>query len=95
MLGEIFKALFITSLAGSALAAVIAFTKPITKKVFGYAWHYYIWLCVLFVMILPMRFNVKAPITPSISTQTVQTEQAVIDEQPEIAENIVQADTAQ
>ena len=95
MLGEIFKALFIPSLAGSALAAVIAFTKPITKKIFGYSWHYYIWLCVLFVMLMPVRFNVKAPITPSISTQTVQTEQAVTDEKPQTAENIVQADTAQ
>ena len=95
MLGEIFKALFIPSLAGSALAAVIAFTKPITKKIFGYSWHYYIWLCVLFVMLMPVRFNVKAPIVPSISTQTVQTEQAVTDEKPQTAENIVQADTAQ
>lgn len=95
MLGDLFKALFITSLAGSALAAVIAFTKPITKKVFGYSWHYYIWLCVLFVMILPVRFNVKASITPSIPTQTVQTEQAVTDEKPQTAPNIVQADTAQ
>lgn len=95
MLGEIFKALFITSLAGSALAVVIAFAKPITKKFFGYAWHYYVWLCVLFVMLMPVRFNVKQPITPSISTQTIQTEQAVIDEQPETDKNIVQPDTAQ
>ena len=95
MLGEIFKALFITSLAGFALAAVISLLRPITKKVFGYSWHCYIWLCVLFVMILPVRFNVKAPIVPSISTQTVQTEQAVIDEKPQTAENIVQADTVQ
>ena len=39
MLGEIFKALLITSLAGSALAAVISLLRPITKKVFGYSWH--------------------------------------------------------
>ena len=95
MLGELFKALLITSLAGSCLAAVLAVTKPITKKIFGYSWHYYIWLCVLFVMLMPVRFNVKAPITPSISTQTVQTEQAVTDEKPQTAENTMQADTAQ
>ena len=46
-------------------------------------------------MILPVRFNVKAPQAPSIPTQTVQTEQAVTDEKPQTAENIVQADTAQ
>lgn len=95
MLGEIFKALLITSLAGSALAAVISLLRPITKKIFGYSWHYYIWLCVLFAMLMPVRFNLKATTTPSVSTQTVQTEQAVMDEQPETAEKVVQADTAQ
>ena len=55
MIGELFKALLITSLAGSALAAVISIFRPITKKIFGYSWHYYIWLCVLFVMLMPVR----------------------------------------
>lgn len=77
MLSEIFKALLITSLAGSCLAAVITFAKPITKKVFGYYWHYYIWLAVLFAMILPVRFTLpqKADIPPITAMQTVQTEQ--------------------
>ena len=57
MLSEIFKALLITSLAGSCLAAVITLAKPITKKVFGCSWHYYVWLAVLAVMILPVRFT--------------------------------------
>ncbi|GEM_PF-1417686 len=77
MLSEIFKALLITSLAGSCLAAVIALSKPITKKVFGYSWHYYIWLAVLAAMILPVRFTLpqKTEIPPITATQTVQTEQ--------------------
>lgn len=77
MLNEIFKALLITSLAGSCLAAVITIVKPITKKVFGYSWHYYIWLVVLFVMVLPIRFNLpqKADIPPVTAVQSVQTEQ--------------------
>lgn len=77
MLNEIFKALLITSLAGSCLAAVITIVKPITKKVFGYSWHYYIWLAVLFVMVLPIRFNLpqKADIPPVTAVQSVQTEQ--------------------
>lgn len=77
MLNEIFRALLITSLAGSCLAAVITIAKPITKKIFGYAWHYYIWLAVLVVMVLPVRFTLpqKTNIPPITTTQTVQTEQ--------------------
>ena len=95
MISEIFKALLITSLAGSALAVVISLIRPITKKIFGYSWHYYIWLCVLFVMLMPVRFNVNPTPTPSITTQTVQTQQTIVSEQPETTGNIVQADTAQ
>lgn len=77
MLSEIFKALLITSLAGSCLAAVITIVKPATKKVFGYSWHYYIWLAVLTVMILPVRFTLpqKTDIPPVTVMQSVQTEQ--------------------
>mgnify|MGYP002772834948 CR=1 FL=1 len=98
MIGEIFKALFITSLAGSALAGVISLFRPITKKLFGYSWHYYIWLCVLFVMLMPVRFAVNPTPASSITTQTVQTEQTEktnVSEQPETTETIVQTDTAQ
>jgi len=57
MLGEIFKAFFITSIAGSALAVVITLLKPVTKRFFGYLWHYYVWLAVLLVMLFPVRFT--------------------------------------
>ncbi len=90
MIGELFKALLITSLAGSAFAVVISLLRPITKKLFGYSWHYYIWLCVLFVMLMPVRFNVNTTPAPNIATQTVQTQQTVVSEQPETTENIVQ-----
>lgn len=95
MISEIFKALLITSLTGSVLAIVISLLRPITKRIFGYSWHYYIWLCVLFVMIMPVRFNVNPTPTPSVTTQTVQTQQEAVNEQPETTENIMQADTAQ
>ena len=95
MIGELFKALLITSLAGSALAVVISLLRPITKKLFGYSWHYYIWLCVLFVMLMPVRFNVNTMPAPNIATQTVQTQQTVAGEQPETIENIVQTAPAQ
>ena len=94
-MNEIFKAVFITSLAGSALAAVISLFRPITKKLFGYSWHYYIWLCVLFVMLMPVRFDVKPQTAPSFVTQTAQTEQTTVGGQPEATENIAQANTAQ
>ena len=90
MIGELFKALLITSLAGSALAVVVSLLRPITKKLFGYSWHYYIWLCVLFVMLMPVRFNVNPMPAANIATQTVQTQQTVVSEQPETNENIVQ-----
>ena len=94
-MNEIFKAVFITSLAGSALAAVISLFRPITKKLFGYSWHYYIWLCVLFVMLMPVRFDVKPQTAPGFVTQTAQTEQTTVGGQPEATENITQANTAQ
>ena len=95
MIGELFKALLITSLAGSVLAVVISLLRPITKKLFGYSWHYYIWLCVLFVMLMPVRFNVNPMPVPNIATQTVQTQQTVAGEQPETTENVVQTAPAQ
>ena len=95
MIGELFKALLITSLAGSVLAVVISLLRPITKKIFGYSWHYYIWLCVLFVMLMPVRFNVNTMPAPNIATQTVQTQQTVVDERPETTENVVQTAPAQ
>ena len=95
MIGELFKALLITSLAGSALAVVISLLRPITKKLFGYSWHYYIWLCVLFVMLMPVRFNVNPMPAPNITTQTIQTQQEAVSEQPETTENIVQTAPAQ
>ena len=90
MIGELFKALLITSLAGSVLAVVISLLRPVTKKLFGYSWHYYIWLCVLFVMLMPVRFSVNTMPAPNIATQAVQTQQTVVSEQSETTENIVQ-----
>ena len=58
MLGEILRPLAVTSLAGSVLTAIIVLCKPFTKRIFGYAWHYYIWLAALLVMLLPVRFHI-------------------------------------
>ena len=87
MLSEIFKAMLITSFAGAFPAVILTLAKPVTKRIFGYSWHYYIWICVLFVMVMPVLFNVKTPIMPNIAAQTVQTEQTVVNVQSEKAEN--------
>ncbi|MCH5209554.1 MAG: M56 family metallopeptidase [Oscillospiraceae bacterium] len=86
MLGEILKALLITSLAGTCLTAIITIAKPITKRTFGYAWHYYIWLAVLAVMLLPVRFNLpqKSDTVPVVAQQTVQNVQTV-----QTADNVI------
>ena len=99
MIGEIFKAILIMSLVGSVLTGVMSLFRPITKKIFGYSWHYYIWLCVLIVMLIPVRFNINPTSAPSIITQTAQTEQTAqqtsVGNQPETVENVIQTDTAQ
>lgn len=41
-------------------------------------------------MLMPVRFNVNTTPAPNIATQTVQTQQTVVSEQPETTENIVQ-----
>ena len=91
MLSEIFIAFLIASLAGSCLAAIIALVKPITKKFFGCAWQYYIWLCVLLVMLIPVRFDIKPAAMPSTETQIQQTS---VNEELETNESLVQTDTA-
>jgi len=54
---NIFTAFLLTSLIGTAFAILIILIKPITRKVFSANWHYYIWLCVILVMMLPLRIN--------------------------------------
>ncbi len=57
MLENIFKAIVITSLVGAGLTVILALLKPITKRSFSASWHYYIWIAVLVVMILPVRID--------------------------------------
>lgn len=67
MLENIFKTVLIMSLSGSMLCIIFLLLKPITKKMFSPVWHYYIWLFVLFIFILPVRFNM--PNLTSISSE--------------------------
>lgn len=57
MLENIFKAVVIISLIGAGLTVILAMLRPITKRYFSASWHYYVWIAVLFVMILPVRID--------------------------------------
>ena len=92
-MAQIFTALLLTSGIGTTLALIIILLKPITRKVFSGNWHYYMWLTVLLVMILPIRFNLpeKPVTTPPVSetvtitdNQIEHTETPIIDTQPEL-----------
>lgn len=65
MLEHIFKSFLITSCIGTALGALLILLRPITKKLFPSAWHYYMWISVMVVMILPVRFILpQKPLQP-------------------------------
>ncbi len=61
MLEYIFKSLLCAGAAGTVLAVLMTLVKPITKKRFPAAWHYYMWIAVVVVMLAPARFNVSLP----------------------------------
>lgn len=72
MLEKLFQAMFLTSCIGTALSLILLMLKPVTKKYFSSNWHYYIWLVVLFVMMLPVRFPLPTD-TPPMTTTPIQT----------------------
>lgn len=98
---QIFTALLLTSGIGTALALVITLLKPITRKVFSGGWHYYMWLTVLLVMILPIRLNLPETLTttPITETVTITDRQAVNTDIPVVTdtrpEQILQAQPTQ
>lgn len=67
---EILKSVFVMSAAGGMLALLLLCIKPVTRKYFSPKWQYYIWLTVLVVMVLPVKFSmpVKQIDIPSVST---------------------------
>ena len=99
---QVFTSLLITSAVGTALALILTLLKPITMKVFSGSWHYYMWLVVLLVMILPIRLSLpENPVTtPPISeTVTITDNQIEITDTPIIIETqpeqIIQEQTTQ
>lgn len=81
MLIEIFKSVLLISAVGGLLSVFLLCLKPITRKLFSPKWQYYIWLTVLIVMVLPVRFSLpqKTPDIPAIATEQVQNVQTDIE----------------
>jgi bla regulator protein BlaR1 len=74
---ELFKSVLLLSLMGTVLSGVLLLLKPVTKRVFGSHWQYYIWLSVLVVMVLPVSF--KMPVKTDLYT-TIPANQQIIQE---------------
>lgn len=82
MLTQIFKSILLMSAVGSFLSVFWLCITPVTRKIFSPHWQYYIWLTVLIVMILPVRFsiphhtaNVPAAVTKQTENVTAKTPQ--------------------
>ncbi len=55
---DFLKTILTMSVLGSAAALIIFAFKPLTKRVFGIGWQYYIWLTALLIMITPVSFRI-------------------------------------
>ena len=97
MLVYMFKSLLITSLIGIAATLVLALLRPFTKKFFSSVWHYYIWLVVLVVMILPVRISLpeQTQVISEIEAVDVSKEEAVIYNEIQQAEQESELNTEQ
>jgi len=69
---ELFQSFMLTSLIGTALTVILVILRPLTRRGFSVHWHYYIWLVILAVMLLPVSFDLPEP-PVSVPLQTVQT----------------------
>ena len=68
----IFMGFLLTSVIGTVLSVVLTLLKPITRKVFSSGWHYYMWLVVLLVMTLPIRFTIpESNVTKTSFSETI------------------------
>ncbi len=59
MLAEIFISILIMSTVGSMLILLLLALKPLTERIFGANWQFYIWLSVLFVLICPLKIETE------------------------------------
>ncbi len=69
MLNEVFKSLLVMSLVGGLLTVILLILKPITARVFGHRWQYYIWHSVLWVLVLPVKVSTGWSLPTHISSK--------------------------
>ncbi len=93
-MAQLFLSFLIASIVGSVFAILLGLIKPVTKKAFSASWHYYIWIGVLVVMMLPVRLNLpQAKIEAVIAEEKPRTEETAekepINTEPLNVENTV------
>lgn len=54
---HVFQTYLILSCAGAVLTILLLLIRPVTIKIFGSVWQYYIWLAILLVMVLPLDID--------------------------------------
>ncbi len=59
MLAEIFISMLIMSAVGSMLILLLLLLKPLTGRIFGANWQFYIWLSALIVLICPLKIETE------------------------------------
>lgn len=82
-MGAGLKMMLALSLAGSALILLLWAAKPLTRRLFGSRWQYYIWLVALIVMVTPISISLPVRAPSIVTTRPGGTEAAA--EQPAIA----------
>lgn len=56
---QVFLSYLIISLTGTVSALIFLLIRPITKRCFSTTWHYYSWLVVLIIMMVPLKCDVR------------------------------------
>lgn len=56
---QVFLSYLLTGLIGAVTFGVLLLVRPFTKKCFSASWHYYAWIIVLLVMLVPLKADVE------------------------------------
>ena len=59
MLESLFKAVLHMSTLGSIISLLLMIAKPLTKRIFGHRWNYYIQVVIMLIMLVPFSVNVS------------------------------------
>lgn len=65
MTRQILIELVFLSLSGTVLGLLLWLLRPLTRKLFSWKWHYYLWLAVLLRLALPVHVDMGWEILPA------------------------------